>query len=379
MKKIKLLFCILFILTIISPLTAEASCEWRQELTTQNIELGTSQTTGGCNSYEAKRNSTNAENCVGTAPADTNSFASRTHSVCCCSAEQAATVEDKPKYILPDFKWQVPIPGLKLSKVECGEKCEIPWISEYVFGVYNYLLTIVAVIAVVILMAAGLLWIVSGGDAGKIGQAKTLITGSITGLLLLISMSLFLSYINPDLTKSTAVKLDTIKKFEAVENGSDSQTNPAASDCPDASSMTDISSIVSLSAVSDPRLTIAAADGLRKAVDAATKQGVKLMVTSATRTYAKQKELWDAQLAKSGGNEALARKYVANPSNCIGKCSGHCAGIAVDICIKGTASCGKMGGQANASYSDPDVIKLKNIMESVGWKKYVNEWWHFQY
>lgn len=215
MRKIKLIFGLFFLLAIITPAAAGASCNWRQELTTQNIELGTSQTTGGCLSDEARRESSNPENCTGTAPADTSSFASMTRSVCCCATDQNITVNaPQAKTLNPNdiFDWQVPIPNLKLSPVTCTDKCEIPWISEYIFGAYEYLLTVAAVLAVVILMAAGLLWIVSGGDASKTGQAKKMITGSVTGLLLLVGMSLLLNYINPNLAKTSFISLDVIQK-----------------------------------------------------------------------------------------------------------------------------------------------------------------------
>ena len=116
---------------------------------------------------------------------------------------------------MPDFTFQIPIPGLtKLSTVECGDTCEIPWISEYIFAIYTYALTIGGLVAVLILMAAGLLWIVSGGDSGRITKAKQMIIGSITGLLLLVSINLFLSYINPDLIKKGYVSVETIKNIQ---------------------------------------------------------------------------------------------------------------------------------------------------------------------
>jgi len=64
------------------------------------------------------------------------------------------------------------------------------------------------------LMAAGLLWMSSGGDSGRITQAKSMIFGSITGLLLLVGLSLFLNFINPDLINPRALTLDTIQKKE---------------------------------------------------------------------------------------------------------------------------------------------------------------------
>ena len=95
------------------------------------------------------------------------------------------------------------------------------------------------------------------------------------------------------------------------------------------------------------------------------------------RNYQTQKDLWDDAVKKYGQKEAS--KYVANPRYCKDVCYGHCAGRAIDVCIKGTASCGKIGGKANANYSDDDVKKLQAIMKEAGWIRYCGEWWHFQY
>ncbi|MFZ2310197.1 MAG: hypothetical protein WAW11_01500 [Patescibacteria group bacterium] len=147
--------------------------------------------------------------------------------LCCCDPSSVVALPTEARVIIPDFKFQINIPGLApLTTVKCTDKCAIPWISEYFFGVYNYFLGIAAVLAVVILMAAGLLWIVSGGDASKIGQAKTMIAGSITGLLLLVSISLLLTYINPKLAQQGFVELTPIdrKVIESLAVGRKSGT-----------------------------------------------------------------------------------------------------------------------------------------------------------
>lgn len=151
----------------------------------------------------------------------------------CCGYTVQAVPLTTPKFTIPDF--QIKIPGLtSLSQPTCttdengNRSCGISWISEYVFAIYNYGLTIVGVIAVLILMAAGILWIVSGGDSGKITKAKEMIMGSVTGLLLIVSMSLLLSYINPDLVKQKPIALTYIEDTEPVSN----EGNPTGStDC----------------------------------------------------------------------------------------------------------------------------------------------------
>jgi hypothetical protein len=48
-------------------------------------------------------------------------------------------------------------------------------------------------------MAAGVIWITSGGDSGKVGQAKKMIVGSLTGIIILACSWLILNTINPKL------------------------------------------------------------------------------------------------------------------------------------------------------------------------------------
>jgi len=132
--------------------------------------------------------------------------------MCCCKT--VVTGPATPKFKLPDYTFQIPIGSLStLTTVDCTNgSCSIPFISQYILAIYNYGLTAASVIAVLILMAAGLLWIVSGGDSGKITKAKQMIFGSVTGLLLLVSLNLFLTFINPDLVKMKNINIDVIRE-----------------------------------------------------------------------------------------------------------------------------------------------------------------------
>ena len=141
--------------------------------------------------------------------------------MCCCSKPAVVTVAaSEPKFKLPDYVFQIPIGKLvKLTTVDCsGGTCQIPFISQYVTAVYTYGLSVAGILGVLVLMAAGLLWLVSGGDSGKITTAKNLIVGSVTGLLLLVGLSLFLNFINPDLIKTKSIELESIdrKELEAL-------------------------------------------------------------------------------------------------------------------------------------------------------------------
>lgn len=136
---------------------------------------------------------------------------------CCCAVTQTPTISaaEAPQFTMPEF--QVKLPTLKLTEPECtlnsdgSYHCEIPWLGQYIVAVYNYGLSVAGILAAIILMAGGVLWLISGGDSGKIGQAKELIMGSIVGLVILAGSYIILTQINPDLVKFKAISIGTIK------------------------------------------------------------------------------------------------------------------------------------------------------------------------
>ena len=217
MKKIKIILLFGLLSIILSPAIVNAGCSWRAELTTSNPELNTSNTTGGCITGEFIPGPNNKEKCSGTQPSGSSSMFSSTRYLCCC-ADAASTVvtEKKPKFEIPVP--EVDIPTVKLTAVDCvaddtGKyNCAIPWIGEYINGVYQYGINIVGILAAIMLMAGGLLWLISGGDSSKITQAKDIIIGSITGMIILMASYIILTQVNPDLVKMKSISTGYIVK-----------------------------------------------------------------------------------------------------------------------------------------------------------------------
>ena len=147
---------------------------------------------------------------------------------CCC--EPAPTVPSKinatmPNWNIPDIKLQIPIPGLNLTKgadilanCEKDEKgkptnCSFPWIGEYIAGVYKYAIGIVGILAAVVLMIGGVLWIVAGGSATMISEAKAWIGASISGLVIALCSYTILYYINPSLVNFNPLGIKIVEKI----------------------------------------------------------------------------------------------------------------------------------------------------------------------
>ncbi|MDP2944700.1 MAG: hypothetical protein Q8N57_04025 [bacterium] len=220
MRKIKIFLFSIWLVILIIPATiparAEDNCAWRAEVTLTNPELGTSQMTGGCYSNETRPEAGSETNCLATPrPADSSSGYAYTRYICCCKEAIPAPIITAPKFIMPEL--QIKIPTLDLTEPECtlnedgSYHCEIPWLGQYIIAIYNYGLSVAGILAAIVLMAGGVLWLISGGDASKVTQAKELIVGSVVGLIILASSYIILTQINPDLVKFKAISIGTIR------------------------------------------------------------------------------------------------------------------------------------------------------------------------
>lgn len=142
-----------------------------------------------------------------------------------CGLIPVAQAEDSQADKTADFiipVLQIPINTVKLTQAKCtgadnSGECEIPWIAQYIKGIYDYGLGIGGILAAVVLMGGGVLWLVSAGDASKITQAKDLIIGSLTGMIILTSSYLILDQINPNLINLKPITLNRIEKIEYID------------------------------------------------------------------------------------------------------------------------------------------------------------------
>lgn len=90
-------------------------------------------------------------------------------------------------------------------------KMDSTLLAKYISAIYNYGLAIAGILATIVLMGAGVIWLTSGGDSGKITQAKDLISGSIAGLVILVVSWVILNTVNPDLVNLKAIESTAIK------------------------------------------------------------------------------------------------------------------------------------------------------------------------
>ena len=105
-----------------------------------------------------------------------------------------------------------PCPDLE-EKIGASGCLYIPWIGEYVGGLYKFAVLASTILATVVIMIAGFIWLTAGGNVNQIGTAKSYIGGAIMGLVLMLGSYTVLNLINPKLVIFDALKIPVIKKI----------------------------------------------------------------------------------------------------------------------------------------------------------------------
>lgn len=132
----------------------------------------------------------------------------------------------KPIYFTP----QVSVPGSDIvneKKVALTNSTSL--LSIYIVAIFKYSIGIIGIIAAIVLMFAGMRWLTAGGSSSAIGDARKLIAGSLTGLLLALVSFLLLTTINTKLTDLTAVDIKPIQKIDLTLEGCCEKQNPDGS------------------------------------------------------------------------------------------------------------------------------------------------------
>ncbi len=121
------------------------------------------------------------------------------------SPQKAWAADPTPLEFTPQVK--LPLTGLNQDTVKVGSyntksgMMTSDLLAKYIQGFYNYGMMAASILAAIVLMGGGVLWLTSAGSDSRITQAKELIAGSITGLVILFSSWIILHTINPDLLK----------------------------------------------------------------------------------------------------------------------------------------------------------------------------------
>ncbi len=145
---------------------------------------------------------------------------------CPCTGLTPAPGQNTGKAIekLPAPALSVPIPLLQLSEAPVSDQgggittISIPWIVQYLSGLYRWLVGIVGMLAAVMMMIGGFQYMTAGGDLGKVGKGKQRITDALTGLVLTVGAYLLLNAVNPNLVSFGSLTIQKLEqeKFEGI-------------------------------------------------------------------------------------------------------------------------------------------------------------------
>jgi len=140
-----------------------------------------------------------------------------------------------PTFENPFDKLQVPIPGMQrfqdavVTVRNGGYDLSITWIGDYLAGLYQFLIIVVAIFAAVTLIIGAVIWITSVGNPSRIGEAKSWIASSILGLILALSAYLILYTVNPELVILRPINMSSVGSSSGSSNG---YSDPGDSDSP---------------------------------------------------------------------------------------------------------------------------------------------------
>lgn len=120
--------------------------------------------------------------------------------------------QNQKKIVIPQLQIEIPGFGGFKSPIKTESGTAYSWIGDYVIAIYKWSVAVIAVLAVVMIMFAGFQWILSRGDMQAISKAKTNISSALMGLVIILSISVFLGFINPNLTILRPIALYTVKQ-----------------------------------------------------------------------------------------------------------------------------------------------------------------------
>ncbi len=123
-------------------------------------------------------------------------------------AEQGGEWDDAQcKCLAPAPKIKLQVPLGKFGETE--QQIDI---SKYIAALYSYLIAIVGILAVAMIVFGGLRWLMAGGNASQIGEAKEYIGSAIIGLLLALFSYVLLQTVNPNLVSLNWNRPELVKK-----------------------------------------------------------------------------------------------------------------------------------------------------------------------
>lgn len=107
---------------------------------------------------------------------------------------------------------EIPVPGQPVIWVCLGDFCS--GIATYIKSIYRFAVGFAVMCAVIAISWGGVRWLLSGGESGKIEEAKKIIGNALVGLLLALGSYVFLATIGPQFVAFKPIKVPSIARVE---------------------------------------------------------------------------------------------------------------------------------------------------------------------
>ena len=123
-------------------------------------------------------------------------------------------------------KLNIPLPNVNLTKpFRDGSYITVPFLAQYIAGVYKFLISIVGIVAAVMMMIGGFQYLTAGGDMGRVKLGREKIVNAITGLVLALGSYVMLYAISPDLVAFEGLRIFSVTPESlAVQDSGDSDS-----------------------------------------------------------------------------------------------------------------------------------------------------------
>lgn len=118
-------------------------------------------------------------------------------------------------------KLAINIPTLQLTNITISSNgsesgisgyLDIPWIAQYMRGVYSYAVSIAGILAGVMMIVGGFYYLTAGGDVNRVQKGKQRIADALIGLFLAFGAFVMLNTISPSLTSFEALRVKTVQR-----------------------------------------------------------------------------------------------------------------------------------------------------------------------
>lgn len=155
------------------------------------------------------------------------------------SAVSLTPTQDELQELIGEPQVKIQIPGLDFTPAvvkgeEGNQFLYLPFLGDYIAAVYRYAIVGASVVAIIMIIVAGVVWTTSAGSAGQIDRAKKMLLQAVTGLIVAVGSYTILFAINPELVAFKSLRVKYIETVPlSLENQLTDEFGGDPSDEPD--------------------------------------------------------------------------------------------------------------------------------------------------